>query len=57
MINPDGKGYVDGMPSQKTYDESQSEIIAQLSKMRESKDPRLAAAEAKYKAVFGNLPY
>jgi len=25
--------------------------------MRESKDPRLVAAEAKYKAHFGSLPY
>lgn len=55
MPNAEGTGYVDqAVPS---FPESKEDIIKGLLKMRESKDPRLALAEAKYKAHFGSLPY
>jgi hypothetical protein len=40
-----------------SFTESQSDIIKRLTQMRASKDPKLAAFEAKYKANFGSLPY
>jgi len=43
--------------NQLKFDESQADVIKGLQKMKQSKDPRLAAAEARYKATFGNLPY
>ena len=42
---------------QPKFTESQEDIIKRLNQMRDSKDPKLAAAEAKYKAHFGSLPY
>ena len=46
-----------GEANQPKFTESQEDIIKRLNQMRESKDPKLAAAEAKYKAHFGSLPY
>ena len=57
MPNAEGTGYVDDTSGRTTFAESQPDIIKRLNQMRESKDPKLAAAEAKYKAHFGSLPY
>jgi len=54
LPGPDGTY---GESNQSKFTESQSDIIKRLVQMRESKDPRLVAAEAKYKAHFGSLPY
>ena len=57
VVIRDAEGNFIDVTPKPTFTESQEEIAEKLSKMRDSKDPRLAAAEAKYKAAFGNLPY
>jgi len=55
--NADGTGYVDGMSGQPTVTTPKPATTEKLLKMRASKDPNFAAAEAEYKMRFGNLPY
>jgi len=55
--NAEGTGYVDGMSGQPTFSTPKPATTEKLLKMRASKDPNFAAAEAEYKMRFGNLPY
>ena len=55
--NADGTDYVDGMSGQPTVTTPKPATTEKLLKMRASKDPNFAAAEAEYKMRFGNLPY
>lgn len=55
--NAEGTGYVDGMGEQSTFVTPKPATVEKMLKMRDSKDPNLAAAEAEYKRRFGNLPY
>ena len=55
--NAEGTGYVDGMSGQPTVTTPKPATTEKLLKMRASKDPNFAAAEAEYKMRFGNLPY
>lgn len=55
MPNAEGTGYVDD--SVPTFTKPKPATTAKLLKMRASKDPNLAAAEAEYKMRFGTLPY
>ena len=57
MPNAEGTGYVGGNATQSNFTVPKPATTAKLIKMRESKDPNLAAAEAEYKMRFGNLPY
>lgn len=55
MPNAEGTGYLD--QTNQTFTTPKPATTEKLLKMRSSKDPNFAAAEAEYKTRFGNLPY
>jgi hypothetical protein len=55
--NKEQTGYVDVTPNQQQFTAPKQATIDKMLKMRDSKDPNLAAAEAEYKTRFGELPY
>ena len=57
MPTAEGTGYVDDTSGQTTFAIPKPATTEKLLKMRASKDPNFAAAEAEYKMRFGSLPY
>lgn len=55
MPNAEGTGYVNNQAA--TFTKPKPATTEKLLKMRSSKDPNFAAAEAEYKMRFGSLPY